>query len=99
MTDETQAPPSNLSFWFIVGLEVLAVPLVVLVLFFSLTIERPSSAEVFFISLLAAYPFLLLFVGFYGRSLLKRNRRMAAHLLALSPLLILGPLLVNFASV
>jgi len=94
MPIESESPSTNtagqLGFRLIIGLQILAVPFVVIALFFSVMgWEHFSSEDKFDTLLLGAYPVWLISVGFLGKALLNRQQWLAAYALALSPLLLL----------
>lgn len=101
---ETQSSRSNVAaiagFWLLVGLQVLAVPFIVIAIFFGVMgWEHFSSEDKFQVFLLGFYIVWLIAVGFLGNALLRRNKLLAAYVLALSSLLLLGSWLPMLAEV
>jgi hypothetical protein len=104
MLVEPQSSRSNaaalVGFWLLVVLQALVVPFVLLTIFFgAMGWEHFSSEDKFQVLLLAVYPVWLVAVGFLGKALLKRKQWLAAYVLALSPLLLLGSWLPMLAEV
>lgn len=104
MSIEPQSSPSHAAaqtgFWFLVGLQALAVPFALLALFFGVMAwEHFSSGDKLQVYLLAVYPVWLVVASTQGKKLLKRKQWLAAYAFALSPLLLLGAWLPMLAEV